>query len=134
MAQLENVIFCLHAESIPGKGVNADTLLATLFPDYIPGLFTFSVILTILDLNPQEEHKFKVQFLSPSDETVVELEGPFKVPNPKPLLPQKYHGVNLAMDWTNTNLKSSGVYKLKVWVDDEFIGDKEILVKGKNEL
>lgn len=134
MVKLENVIFCMHAESVSGRGVTAETILATLFPDYIPGLFTFSVILIILGLDPQADHSFKAEFWSPSGECVVNIGGPFSIPNPDLSIPQEYQGVNLAMNWNNTNLRSSGVYKLKVWVDNKLIGEKDIFVKGKNEL
>lgn len=133
MANVSDVIFCLRATNIEGQGASATTILTTLTPEYIPGLFTFSVIITLLDIDLSSEHQLMVDFISPVDENVVHVESSLSVRNEESNLPQKYKGINVAMDWNNVNLKVSGEYTIKIIVDGDLLKEKSIYVKGKNE-
>ena len=48
MANVFDIIFCLKATNFEEQGVCATTILTALTPEYIPGLFTFSVINYVL--------------------------------------------------------------------------------------
>ena len=133
MANVSDVIFCLRATNIEGQGACATTILTALTPEYIPGLFTFSVIITLLDIDSSSGHQLMVDFVSPADENVVHVESPLPAMNEESNLPQKYKGINIAMDWNNVNLKVSGEYTIKITVDGNFLEEKSIYVKGKNE-
>ena len=50
MAKVSDVIFCLRAVNIDGEGTCAQGILTTLTPEYIPGLFSFAVVITLLDI------------------------------------------------------------------------------------
>lgn len=133
MANVSDVIFCLRATNVEGQGACATTVLTSLTPEYIPGLFTFSVIITLLDIDPSTEHQLIVDFISPNEESVVHVESPLPVINEESNLPHQYRGINIAMDWNNVNLKVSGEYTVKITVDGILLREKKIYVKGKNE-
>lgn len=133
MAKISDIIFCSNAQNIDGVGVSANNILTVINPEYVPGLFSFSVVVTTLDLDCSISHELFVEFLDPTDESVIEINVPVPVVEDNSNLPKEYKGLNLAMDWNNVNFKRSGVYKIKIRIDDELIGEKSIFVKGKNE-
>lgn len=93
MASVSDVIFCLKATNVEGQGACATTILTALTPEYIPGLFTFSVIVTLLDLDPSTGHQLIVDFVSPNEENVVHVESPLPIMNQQNNLPQEYQGM-----------------------------------------
>lgn len=133
MAKVSDIIFCLRATNTEGTGASASTILTALTPEYIPGLFTFSVIITVLDITPGEGHTITIDFLDPSKENVVHIESDVPQIEDDSNLPQEYKGLNMAMDWNNVNLKMSGLYNIRVSFDGAVIQEKSIFVKGKNE-
>ena len=88
MANVSDVIFCLRATNIEGQGACATTILTVLTPEYIPGLFTFSVIITLLDIDSSSEHGLVVDFESPANENVVHIESPLPATNEESTLPE----------------------------------------------
>lgn len=133
MAYISDVIFCMRATNIEGQGACANTILTALTPEYIPGLFTFSVVITLLDVDSSIEHKLVVDFLNPSEESTVHIESPLPSMEENSNLPKKYKGITIAMDWNNVNLKVSGEYTIRISIDDTVLKEKKIYVKGKNE-
>ena len=135
MANVSDVIFCLRATNDEEQGASATTILTALNPEYIPGLFTFSVIITLLDIDTSMEHRLTVDFMGPHEENVVHIDSELPVinNNKESNLPQQYKGLNVAMDWNNVNLKVSGEYTIIIAVDGSLLKEKNIYVKGKNE-
>lgn len=135
MAYVSNVIFCLNAITDETGNVNANSIFSSLTPEYVPGLFTFSVIVSILDLeiDSKNECHILIEFNSPTGENVVTVDTNTSYINNENNLPNEYKGINIAMDWTNVNFKTSGLYTLHISCNDEKIGEKQIFVKGKNE-
>ena len=132
MAKVHDIIFCLNSTNIEGQGASAHTILSTMNPEYVPGLFSFSSIVTILDLDNNKEHKVKFCFGNDDEEKVV-LEGKISSFDDPSNLPKEYKGVNLSVDWNNVNFRTEGIYKLLVSVDDVELDSKSIYVKGKNQ-
>ena len=67
MARLANFLYCLNAErqqGPQGKGasINAMGVLTVLTPEFMPGLFSFSIIFSILDIDPHSDSQIKVVF------------------------------------------------------------------------
>ena len=133
MARISDVIFCLNASNTENGGVSANTILNVITPEYIPGLFTFSVIILILDIDPGIEQRLLIEFISPNGEEVIRIEDVIPVLPHDSNLPCEYKGINIAMDWNNVNLKVSGQYLIKISVNGELLKEKSIFVKGKNE-
>lgn len=135
MAKLENIIFCLRTINMGEQGVTANVVLSAITPEYVPGLFSFSIIVSLLDLDATAEHVFSIEFVDPAGMEVVKIENqqlPI-MPDTGSNLPNEYQGINIAMDWNNVNFRISGLYTIKVFYDGVEIGSKEIYVKGKNE-
>lgn len=135
MAKVNNIIFCLRTINMGEQGVSANTVLNAITPEYIPGLFSFSVIISLLDLDYSSEHSFSVKFIDPNGENAINIENQTvpKVALDGGNLPNKYKGINIAMEWNNVNFKTSGLYTIKILYDGIEIGDKSIYVQGKNE-
>ncbi len=132
MAKVSDIIFCLNATNLPGQGVCANTILSAITPEYIPGLYTFSVVITILGIDTSVDHSIGLSF-STKDDVIANVEGPIPAMEEHSNLPLEYKGVNLTVDWSNINFKTDGEYCLKVAVDGAVIGNKTIYVKGKNQ-
>lgn len=135
MARVDNIIFCLRAINSGEQGVSASIILNAITPEYIPGLFTFSVIISLLDIERGGEHNISIAFIDPDGGKVVDIEN-----QPLPVvmlnegnLPDQYKGINIVMDWNNIDLKVSGLYTIEILYDGIKIGGKSIYVKGKNE-
>lgn len=133
MAKVRDVIFCLRATNMQGQGACATSILTALTPEYIPGLFTFSVIITLVDIDSTQEHRLIVDLLDPSGESVVHVESTTPCMEDNSNLPQIYKGMSAVMDWNNVNLKQSGEYLIKITVDGDCVKETTIYVKGKNE-
>lgn len=133
MAKVQDIICCLRATNDDERGVCATTILTALNPEYIPGLFTFSVIILLVDIDTSFSHQFQVNFISPSQETLVHIDDNTPIIHKSSNLPLQYQGLNVAMDWNNVDLKVSGEYKIEISIDGEIVGNKHIYVKGKNE-
>ena len=132
MLRVSDIIFCLNATNLPGQGACANTILTAITPEYIPGLYTFSVVITILDLDTSRDHTISICFFR-EDDVVANIEGPIPSMGDQSNLPQEYKGVNLTIGWNNINFTNEGEYCLKVAIDGTEIGEKTIYVKGKNQ-
>lgn len=133
MAKVSDIIFSLNATTLPNGGANASTILTALNPEYIPGLFTFSVLVFLLDLEPGKEMNLSISFVDPNGDNAAYIESPIQYEGDDSNIPQEYKGLNIGVDWKNVNLKVSGLYKLQVAVNGDILAEKPIFVKGKNE-
>ena len=134
MAKLDSIIFCLNASSVEGQGASAHSILHALNPEYIPGLFTFSVIISILDMDPSDNHTIEIVFEDPEGNILVNINSPLPtLERIESNLPSEYTGFDLSMNWANINFVCSGVYTLTVKLDSVELGTKTIFVKGKNQ-
>ncbi len=132
MAIVQDVIFCLNATNSEGKGVSAHSILTALNPEYVPGLFSFSTVITVLDIDRTKGHQFRVVFGNET-EILGKIEGEFPVIDDSSNLPDKQKGINLSINWSNINLKTEGEYQLTVFLDGIQLKEKKIYVKGKNQ-
>lgn len=133
MPKINDIIFCLKARNADNDGVSAQTILSAITPEYIPGLFSFSVVVIVLDIDLTQTHEFRVIFETPSCETIVDICGEFPIIFNNTNLPPEHLGINVAMEWNNVNFKMSGLHTIKIFIDGKLIQSKEIFVKGKNE-
>ena len=133
MAKVSDIIVCMNATNTEGVGVSAINILPAITPEYVPGLFTFSVVAIVLDLDLTKNHSLRVDFKDPEGEIVVHVEGVLPSQEIHSNLPSEQLGVNIAMDWNNVNFKRGGLFTIEVIIDEELLGEKQIFVKGKNE-
>lgn len=134
MAKISNIIYCLNTTNQENNGgLNANGIISAITPDYVPGAFSFSVIVTILDIETSV-HVLDAMFIAPDGEKLVNIKGA-NIPQDVNMsnLPKAYRGINISMDWQNIVFKTSGIYKLIVKFDGEDLGTHLVFVKGKNE-
>ncbi len=105
MAKVNDIIFCLKANNLEGAGVSATNILTAINPEYVPGLFSFSIIVTFVDVDFSNEHSISVELLDPECESVLKAEGPIPVLEDKSNIPNEYKGLNMAMELNNVNFK-----------------------------
>ena len=133
MAIIKDVIYCLNAKNEKNDGnTNANGILASILPEYIPGSFSFSTIVVILNFE-NKPCTINVKFYDPDDEKLAET-GLITLPPQQNQynIPDEYMGANLSVDWQNIVFKKEGVYQTIVEMDGE-IFKKPIYVKGRNQ-
>ena len=67
MARLSTFLYCLNAERHQanqgqGEAINAMGVLTLLTPEFVPGLFSFSIIFSILGIDPTTNGQIKLVF------------------------------------------------------------------------
>ena len=135
MIEVHDIVFCLNATNEVGRGASAHQVFSTMNPEYIPGLFSFSTVITLLGIDSLREHKIMLTLKREDDQEVVvaKLEGMLPIIEELENLPDEIKGVNLAVGWNNINFTNEGMYRLSVFVDEMLIDGKSIYVKGKNQ-
>ena len=133
MPNISNFTYCLDSSS-NNISTTINGVLNVITPDYIPGNFSFSVFLSILDIQPGT-HELKMIFKDPDDNIAVNIAGNVVFENPQnALVPLDYLGINVSANWNNVLFEKSGEYKTEVYVDEELIESFKIYAIGKNEL
>lgn len=131
--KLKNFIYCLSVNTAENR-TDIQGILNTITPTYVPGLFSFSISFSVLDIC-EGEHCFCVKFKDPSGNVAAEIDNvmiPYRK-DEKSNLPEKYSGINIAAGLQNVEFKKSGVYTTEVTVDGIDMGNFPIFVKGQNE-
>lgn len=137
MANLSNFLYCLNAErqqSPQGESINAMGVLSVFTPEFVPGLFSFSIIFSILDIDSSSNSQIKIIFRDNSGNELINT-GIISIP-PIPKedgiqLPSRYVGYNLSMDFRNVIFEKEGEYTTEIYFDNMLIGSKPIYVKGR---
>ena len=140
MAKVTSFVYCLNASRMitaDGKGemINAEGVLSTITPEYVPGSFSFSIIFSIIDFDIKENNKIRIVFSDAENKEIVnsnDISLPIQIVEDQIDIPEKYKGINLSMDMRNVVLEKDGVYKTTIYFNGESIGSYEIYIKGKN--
>lgn len=133
MPSIKNFLFCLNTNNTNGTN-NVNGILCAITPEYVPGLYSFGVNFSILDL-AEGSHSICLNFKD-SDGTCIASIGETSLNYTKDVngnLPNQYAGVNVAANLQNVDIKHSGIYSMEVILDGTTLGTYEIYVKGKNE-
>ena len=139
MAKQSNFIYCINSERVPGTDGNGDSLnavgvLSVITPEFVPGTFSFSIIISVLDIDVTKNNKIQIVFCNPDGKEIVNTNDIEIPPNPNKDsigIPNEYQGLNMCMDLRNVIFEKEGLYTTKVIVNDEQIGKNEIFVKGR---
>lgn len=133
MAEIKNFLYCLNINTLEGR-TDIVGLLNAMTPEYIPGLFSFSINFTLSNIS-EGEHALIVKFKNPDKEVIAEIDNAIvsykKDENDN--LPDEVMGINIAAGLQNVNFKKSGLYSTEVILDGTSIGEYHIFAKGKNE-
>jgi hypothetical protein len=101
-------------------------------PEYVPGLYSFSVACGLLEINTTKDHTVRLVFTKEGEnETLVETgELPVVLANPDGKNDSS-GALLFSIDFRNVALKSIGNYKTDVFIDKELIGSCPIEVRKK---
>lgn len=132
MASVEQIILCLRATNNQGEGASAYSILTYLYPEYIPGLFSFAAIITLVDLE-LSNHSVNIILLDANKQEIANVSGEIPVLSQSNNIPLRWQGANIVVNFNNINFRVSGEYSLIVKLDGQEIKRKVIFVKGKNE-
>lgn len=133
MAEIKNFLYCLNINTSEGR-TDIVGLLNAMTPEYIPGLFSFSINFTLSNIT-EGEHTLIIKFRDPDKEEITSIDNAiisFKK-DENSNLPDEQMGVNVAAGLQNVNFKKSGLYSTEVILDGTNIGEYYIFAKGKNE-
>ena len=131
MAKLASFIYCANTEKVSNpekkdESINAIGVLSALTPEYVPGMFSFSVIFSVIDIDI---------FAKAGEDKALLDTGDIPVPpfteKEEVMLPTEYRGATMSMDFRNVIFEENGLYSAKVFVNDEPLGDNYIYVQGR---
>ena len=133
MVKIKNFVYCLNINTVEGRN-DIVGLLNVITPEYIPGLFSFSISFALLNI-AEGKHSLIVKFKDPDKEVIAEIDNAMvsyeKDANSN--LPDEQMGINVAAGLQNVNFRKSGLYSTEVTLDGISIGEYYIFAKGKNE-
>ena len=138
MARLSSFVYCLNAEKpTDGRGTtNAFGLLSDLRPQFVPGVFSFSIAVSVLALGiDSQDATIRVAFFESGSDAPIVDSGEICIPHEvlearDAEIPDEFQGLDLTMDMRNVLFKSEGEYLTKVYFDGDCIGEQPIYVKG----
>lgn len=132
MAVLNNLIYCMQAQN---AGVlSAINIVGSLTPEYIPGLYSFSIVALVYDLNSDPKHSIKIEIKDPDGSSIAIASGDVNSQKIDTNLSKEHYGLNIALNLNNVEFKKEGLYNTEVFFDGSLIGNKEVYVKGKNQI
>lgn len=133
MVEIRNFVYCLNVNTVEGR-TDIVGLLNAMTPEYVPGLFSFSISFTLLNIS-EGEHSLIVKFKNPDKEVIAGIDNAIvsykKDENSN--LPDEQLGINIAAGLQNVNFKRAGLYSTEIVLDGTSIGEYYIFAKGKNE-
>lgn len=133
MAEVKNFIYCLNVNTVDGR-TDIVGVLNAMTPEYIPGLFSFSISFMLLGIS-EGDHSLIVKFKNPDNEVIAGIDNaivPYKK-DENSNLPDEQMGINVAAGLQNVDFKKSGMYSTEILLDGTRVGEYHIFAKGKNE-
>lgn len=133
MAKLVSFVVCESINNMPTPNMGVVPHIVApqlaLRPQFIPGNFSFGILVGIADMNLRTTNKMKFTITSP-DGTVIQDSGENELPIiPKEdVLPQKYQGFMMCMDIRNLVIACEGEYSFSFYLNGECIGTQNIPV------
>ena len=118
-----------------GQKMNIVNPLLVFSPKYLPGQFSFSVAIGMLEVDYSQTHVFRYLLRGPkSEQEPIVDTGDVPIPsqlNPRNL-PLEMQGIFMGFDLRNIDLEDEGKYISEVFLDGESIGTFPIFAKGMN--
>lgn len=102
-------------------------------PDFIPGNYTFNADFSIVDLNPSETYTLRIDFKGPDDEVIFKTDDQ-QLQSPDETKEKKRIGVLINFEFKNVPLKTEGLYKTSVYLDNVLLGTFAIpVMRGSDQ-
>lgn len=115
-------------------GVTAVGILGALTPAYIPGQYSFAIIVGVRGVDYRDPQRIQVQFLDPEGNPVLDT-GTTVIPRPdRPsLLTAEHAHVIMGLQAMNVTLSREGTYRTRVIWNDEPLDGSAIPVVRPND-
>jgi hypothetical protein len=136
MAKITNFAYCENTqnEMTPsGPKLHLVGPMQVMLPMFIPGMFTFSIFIAIMDLDIEIQHNIKFIFRGPdSGEPPIFDTGEITLPGQIPVLnlPEDMRNLMLGLEFTNVVFRKEGIYSTDIFFDGELLGNYPIKAKG----
>ncbi|MFB9859611.1 DUF6941 family protein [Salinicoccus siamensis] len=133
MPKITTFVYAEEISNTRDNKLNIVNPLNVFRPAFVPGMFSFSVVIGIIGLDvTQGKHTLRIKFYGEDqketpliDTGYVPLED---VPTGPLSLPSELRGMMGSMDFRNVVMKSEGVYITEVFVDGDLLGEFPIHV------
>lgn len=136
MAHVSTFVYLEETQLDPkGNKLIAFNPMHIFTPAYVPGQFSFAVVLGILDFDTKIEHEIKLLFLDPQGNAIIDtntIRLPSNMDNPNNL-PKDMCGIMMNLDFRNVVFSMEGTYKTIIMFDGNNLGEFPIKVKGLNK-
>lgn len=136
-AKVSTFLYCLGTTNLEGKDspINAMGVLPVLTPEFIPSMFSFSIVLGIRGLDENCSHLLDIIFKNSEGRALVEARNiqisSEQLQAAESNLPEEYRGLMIGMDLRNVVLEKEGVYFTEVYLDGKKLGVFDIYAKSK---
>lgn len=104
-------------------------------PEFIPSMFSFSIVLGIRGIDDTSNHLLDIIFKDCEGNALVEARE-IQITSEQlqakgSQLPEEYRGLMIGMDLRNVVIKKEGVYSTEVSLDGKKLGAFDIYAKSK---
>ena len=127
MARVSTFLYCDSFENImtpSGPKLNVSNPLQIFTPAYIPGNFSFGILIGIIGFDTKITHSLRVIFKHKESEKSVFDTGNIEFPtNAESKLPTYLDGTMINMDFRNVVFENDGEYFTEVIFDDKKLGE-----------
>jgi hypothetical protein len=133
MAKLTEFILCDSISAVPASEGGVLQQLTSpqvaLRPQFVPGNFSFGVVVGIQGMNLHITNRICFTIADPQGNVILESAisevPPISEDEPE-TMPEEYQGVVMNMDIRNLVICENGVYLLSIYANDELVGKQSI--------
>ncbi|SDW30169.1 hypothetical protein [Paenibacillus sp. PDC88] len=111
---------------------------ASILPAFIPGGFSFSVVIGIGGIVPTEEQLLRYIFRHEEENSEIlidtgDVRFTMGVDESLKLVPAEYQGVALSMDFKNLVFRKKGKYISFIYLNNQLVAEYPIMVHGREQ-
>lgn len=135
MPTLGSVLYCegiSQMDTPGGTKQQINGLMVNMRPMFVPGLFSFSIVIPIKGLDLMRQHEVQIMFKCRETGEVSLDTGKniIHATEAETDLPLEETGIVMNLDFRNVIINNEGYYDTEVYIDGEMIGKGPIYVKG----
>lgn len=117
--------FCDVARNNQGS-ICLDGIRTFFKPDFIPGMFSFGLVVTISDYDWNIPHKIRLDIQDPDCKEILVIEEVSPILEFEENLPEKFRALIGAWQLFNVKIQLQGTYKVRLYMDGVLDGEQEV--------
>ncbi len=126
MPHVRNFIYCeeVRVENIDNKSrMQIINPKMVFIPEFIPGQFSFSVVINIINIDPTAGHMFRYVLSGPDKAIIVDTKDvPAQGTKSDTKLPPELEGVSVSLDFRNVSINQEGAYESEIFINGSSLG------------